>query len=111
MAGQRGCIEAGRMEPSYERDVRDELVSAVKRGESTGVAARRLGVNPSTAYKWMQRSREAEAALPTRFVRLVRAPAKESALVVRIGATAIEVRSGFDATLLRAVIAALEEPA
>ena len=97
------------MESGYERDVRAELVSAVRRGESTGQAARRLGVNPSTAYKWMQRSKEATSARPPTFVQLVRAPAKESAIVVRVGAATIEVTPGFDAALLRAVVAALEQ--
>jgi hypothetical protein len=50
-------------------------------------------------------------AAPTEvaFARLVPANAHAVALTVRVGAAAVEVRAGFDAALLRAVVAALTE--
>lgn len=94
----------------WQSDERSELIRAVKQhGEAVTDAAARLGVSVSTAYRWM---REVAAPLPRpTFVELVRERAAASTLLVRVGAAEIEVRTGFDALLLREVAAALSEHA
>lgn len=88
-------------------------------------AAARLGVPPSTAYYWARKAtaqsrptRKATRALvpakppsasPPPFVQLVRASDTGAVIEVRIGGTAIQIRPGFDAELLRAVIELLRE--
>jgi hypothetical protein len=49
------------------------------------------------------------SASPPTFVQLIRADDTGSVIEVRIGRTAIQVRRGFDAELLRAVIELLRE--
>lgn len=73
------------------------------------VAAARLGVQVSTAYRWL-RTLPAPAPAPA-FAPVVAAPAAGARLRVEVGAAAIEVEPGFDADLLRAVVAALEATA
>ncbi len=70
------------------------------------VAAARLGVQVSTAYRWL-RALPASPPAPA-FALVVAAPAAGARVRVRVGAAAIEVEPGFDADLLRAVVAALE---
>jgi transposase-like protein len=102
------------MKKTYERGEQAELIRAVTRGrESVRAAAARLGVPLSTAYGWARAARgdgslssQAEAASPT-FLELVPATARATRLVVRVDAVEIEVGAGFDAALLRAVIAAV----
>ncbi|MBX3157656.1 MAG: helix-turn-helix domain-containing protein [Deltaproteobacteria bacterium] len=87
-------------------DERAELIRAVRRhGETVVAAATRLGVPLSTAHRWM-RLAVAEPP-PVTFVEVVGERAAHSTIEVRIGAAAIEVRSGFDARLLREVVDAL----
>ena len=73
------------------------------------VAAARLGVQVSTAYRWL-RARPAQSPAPA-FALVVAAPAAGARLRVQVGAAAIEVEPGFDVDLLRAVVAALEATA
>ena len=99
------------MRKTYKRSERAELVAAVQRGEPVPSAARRLGVIASTAYTWVQRSkdkRDSGSGRSPTFVELVTTAPASTALVVRVGAAEIEVRVGFDAGLLRAVVAALD---
>jgi transposase-like protein len=95
------------MRKIYKRSEQAELVAAVQRGEPVPSAARRLGVTTSTAYAWMRRSKVSDSPPPT-FLELVTSGASGEALVVRIGGAVIEVRAGFDAGLLRAIVAALD---
>jgi transposase-like protein len=93
------------------RDERDELIRAVqKRGEAVVTVATRLGVPVSTAYRWM-RLAVAEANVPRSprptFIEVVAEHAEGGPLRVRVGVAEIEVRAGFDAQLLRAVVEAL----
>ena len=95
-------------------------------------AAAQLGVPESTAYYWLrgdgrqtplvepaprqQRARETAKRPPPApaapaFARAVRASDGAAPLTLRVGDVALEVRPGFDAALLREVIAALLEVA
>jgi transposase-like protein len=96
-------------------DERSELIRAVtKRGEAVPVAAARLGVAVSTAYRWMRIAAAVTTPAPSpTFVEVVpeRIGVARSAIVVRVGVAEIEVRTGFDARLLREVAEALGEDA
>lgn len=83
-------------------------------------AAARLGVSLSTAYSWTRgaapvvsgagprRARAAEVLSPAgpTFVQVVPSRAA-TPMSVKVGAAEIQVRRGFDADLLRAIIEAL----
>lgn len=86
---------------------RAELVAAVKRGEAVASVANRIGVTPATAYAWLRKAREGsrESAVQPTFLELV--TSGSTGLMVRIGFAEIEVRPGFDADLLRAIVAVL----
>ena len=45
-------------------DLRDRLVAAVEAGESRRSAARRFGVSPSVAVKWLQRVKRTGSVAP-----------------------------------------------
>ena len=108
----------------YTGEQRSELVDLVTAGRVTvREAARRLGVTASTAYHWMNqaaggvpRRRGAKQPRPPRrgrhhapptFVQVVRAVDLAATLAVRVGNAEVQVRRGFDADLLRAVVEAL----
>jgi len=114
------------MRRQYTAEQRREFIDLVTAGRATiSEAAARLGVPPSTAYYWARKA----AAQPVRPARprgrsyppsLRRPPRRRSCnssarattgavIEVRIGRTAIQVRPGFDAELLRAVIELLRE--
>jgi transposase-like protein len=112
------------MRRRYTGEQRSELIDLVKTGRGTvASAAKRLGVTASTAYHWMKQtgarppgggsterhglSRRAWTPVSPTFVRLVRAGELASTIAVRIGGAEVEVRRGFDAELLRAVVEAL----
>ncbi|MBA3844480.1 MAG: transposase [Actinobacteria bacterium] len=113
------------MRRRYTGEQRSALVDLVRAGRATvSEAAVRAGVTKSTAYGWMQQAaagrgnrRNAESRggagrtrpmAPPTFVRLVRAGDLVTTVAVRIGGAEIEVRRGFDADLLRAVVQALQ---
>ena len=50
----------------YSMDLRERLVAAVEAGESRRSAARRYGVSPSAAVKWLARSRAVGSPAPKR---------------------------------------------
>jgi hypothetical protein len=100
---------------------RSELIQAVREGgETLRAAAARLAVPVSTAQRWM-RIAASESPTPTtpttptvskrtpkpRFVEAVVERTESCAIRVCVGVAEIEVRTGFDATLLREVAAAL----
>ena len=114
------------MRRQYTAEQRREFIDLVTAGRATiPEAAARLGVPPSTAYYWARKAatqprppRKATRALvpakpssaaPPAFVQLIRASDTASVIKVRIGRTTIQVRRGFDAELLRAVIELLRE--
>ena len=91
-----------------ESDKQRYLAELKESGETPWRFARRAGISPGTLYRWMK-TRPAQST--PRFARLVREPqpARSRALSpggvsVRVGETRVEVESGFDAELLRAVI-------
>lgn len=97
------------------RNERSELIRAVREGgETLRAAAARLAVPVSTAQRWM-RIAASESSTPTtptrtpkpRFAEAVVERTESRTIRVSVGAAAIEVRPGFDATLLREVAAAL----
>lgn len=100
------------MREPYSERARAELIRAVRdRGEPVAMAAARLGVQVSTAYRWL-RALPAPAPAPApAFALVVAGPGAGPRIRVRVGAAAIEVEPGFDADLLRAVVAALEAAA
>lgn len=109
------------MRKQYTADKRAQLVELVtSRGMTIAAAAAQLGVHSSTASYWVRGAkashRRAAPAAPSTepsqtFVQLVKASAAPSALEIRLGRIAIRVQPGFDASLLRAVVEALDEGA
>lgn len=79
-------------------------------GQSGERVAKRLGIAKSTAYKWQRGKRSSEPSTPNpklKFARLL--PETRSAVVVQVGGATVRVETGFDAELLRGVVAALAE--
>lgn len=112
------------MRRRYTGEQRLELIDLVMtEGATVAMAAKRLGVTASTAYHWVK---QAGAASPRRrfaerhglsrtrpptlpaFARLVTTDDLAATIAVRIGGAEVQVRRGFDAELLRAVVVALD---
>jgi transposase-like protein len=93
------------MRKQYTAEDRARLIAEVRAtGEPVKTVAKRLGISVSSAYLWMK---NAPASAP-KFAKLVRlSPAAPAAFAVRVGAATIRVEAGFDAELLRSVVAAL----
>ena len=80
------------------------MIADVRAGETVRVVAKRMGVTPSSAYLWMKAAEPAPSART--FARVV--PARVSSLRLQVGCSAVVVvEAGFDAELLRQVVAAL----
>jgi transposase-like protein len=94
------------MRRRYTAQQREHLIETVRTsGEPVRAAAERMGVSVSAAYLWMKAAR---TTTRPQFARLVPGPrAMVTSLVLRVGDAAIQVDSGFDAELLRAVVSAL----
>lgn len=99
----------------YTAEQRGQLLDLVASGHSVREAAARLGIATSTASYWVRRAtgkarqlrqREAQRGEPPAFARLVREH-EVASIEVRVGGATIQVGPGFDAELLRAVVAAL----
>ena len=110
----------------YTAKQRRELIDLVTTGRlSISEAAAQLGVPLSTASYWARKAAKEPqkppkatrarkpakppSADPPTFVQLIRAKDTGSVIEVRLGRTRIQVRPGFDAQLLRAVIEVLRE--
>ncbi len=92
------------MRKQYTAEDRARLIAEVRAtGEPVKKVAERLGISVSSAYLWMK---NAPASAP-RFAKLVRLQPAAAELAVRVGAATIRVEPGFDAELLRSVVAAL----
>jgi len=117
------------MRRHYTAEKRAQLVELVtSTGATIAAAAAELGVQKSTASYWVRKATRptrrargsrsgvrvtastASAAEP-RFARLVRGSETAASIEVWTGKVAIRVTPGFDAELLRAVVAALSEGA
>ena len=104
------------MRRHYTAEQRSQLLDLVASGRSVREAAARSGIAPSTASYWVRRAtkkakqpRQREArrgSEPPAFARLVREH-EVASIEVRVGGATIQVAPGFDAELLRVVIAAL----
>jgi len=92
----------------YEAKERERLIDEVRAsGEPVRVVAKRLEVPESTALYWMQCARRAE---PPKFARVIAAAQERGAsLSVEVGGAVIRVDAGFDAALLREVVAVLKD--
>src|SRR5262245_27484619 len=125
---RRGLKRCG-MRRHYTAEKRAQLVELVtSTGATIAAAAAELGVQKSTASYWVRKMRKptrrvrrsrsvapataraASAAEPT-FARLVRGSEVVASIEVCTGKVAMRVRPGFDAELLRSVVAALSEGA
>jgi transposase len=92
------------MRNQYTAEQREKLVGEVRAtGERVSVVAKRLGVSSSAAYLWLKAT-EPTTTAPT-FAKVV--PLRSRALRVEVGGVAVVVESGFDAELLRHVVAVL----
>ena len=93
------------MRRQYTAEDRERLIAEVRAsGEPVRKVAERQGISVSSAYLWMK---SAPTSAPA-FAKLVRLPTTASAeLAVQISAATIRVETGFDAELLRSVVAAL----
>ena len=91
----------------YKAKDQARLVETVRAsGESVKVVARRMGVKESTAYYWMKRAGKAETPKFARVIQTV-LPSRAS-VTIDIGGVSIHLEAGFDAALLREVVAALQ---
>jgi transposase-like protein len=91
------------MRKQYTAEQRERLIAAVRgSGERVSVVAKRMGVAPSSAYLWLK---EPAPGAPMLFARVV--PARVATVRVQVGGAAVVVEAGFDAELLRQVVAAL----
>jgi transposase len=110
------------MRKHYTKGQRTALIDLATSGlAAPRAAAARLGVAESTAYYWLKRARAPLAlavsgtrspARPPRlshFARLIQVAEMYPPITMRAGGVIIEVRPGFDHTLLREVITALVE--
>jgi transposase len=91
----------------YRVKERARLVETVRAsGEAVKVVAKRLGVKESTAYYWMKRAGKAETP---KFARVIpTAPSSRASMSIDVEGVVIRLDAGFDAALLREVVAALQ---
>lgn len=91
---------------------RNELIESVLGGRASVVeAAAKIGVAASTGYAWVKDARKRSVSPSPSFVQVVRAraPDVEDGICVRVAGAEVCVRRGFDADVLRAVVAALRK--
>lgn len=92
------------MRNKYTAEQRAELTEEVRAtGARVSEVAKRMGISSSAAYLWMKAVVPAPGA-PV-FVRVV--PWRVPTLRVDVGRAALIVEKGFDAELLRQIVAAL----
>ena len=91
-----------------ERDRSKFLAEMHRSGDAVWAVAKRVAVSKATAYRWWTEEQKTGAAPVIEFAPLVRsAPLACQSVVVELGAARIRVEPGFDAELLRSVVAAL----
>ena len=93
----------------YKATERERLVKTIRSsGEPVKVVAERLGVKESTADYWMK---QADRAEPPKFARVIpTAPLSKASASVSIEVEGVVIRldAGFNAKLLREIVAALK---
>jgi transposase-like protein len=96
------------MRKRYSAELRQRLISEVRTtGEGVAAVAKRMGVTPSSAYLWLKDAGTPSAPV---FARVVpSASAAKPLLMIEVGAATVRVGAGFDAALLRSVVAALSD--
>jgi transposase-like protein len=99
------------MRKRHTTEERERLIAEVRAtGEVPRVVAERMGICASSAYRWMKEASVAGDTGAPVFARVLPARgALRPALVVQLGRATIRVEAGFDAELLRGVVAALSE--
>lgn len=91
-----------------ERDRSKFLAEMHRSGDAVWAVATRVGVSKATAYRWWAEEQKSGPAPVIEFAPLVRSTSLASqSVVVELGAVRIRVEAGFDAELLRSVVAAL----
>ena len=94
------------MRKQYTAEQREKLIAEVRAtGERVSVVAKRMGVAASSAYLWMKAAASSPVPRAPVFARVV--PARVATVRLQVGSTAVVVEAGFDAELLRQVVAAL----
>ena len=98
------------MRRRFTAEERKRFVDEVRAGTAVKDVAARMGMNPSMGYRWVRAAEESSAP---KFARVIRAsaPEKRSSIAIRVGTASVVVDEGFDADLLRAVVAALSTEA
>ena len=96
------------MRKRHTVEERERLIAEVRAtGETPRIVAERFGVCASSAYRWMKDAGVLGAPV---FARVVPSgAASRPAVVVQLGQATIRIETGFDAQLLRNVVAALGE--
>ena len=96
------------MRRRYTAEDRARLLAEVRSGSSVKAVAERHSLSPSLLYRWMQSPSKVSKGRQPVFARLAVSRVIESAVLVQVGRAAIRVEKGFDAELLREVVAALD---
>lgn len=94
------------MRRRFTAEERARLLGEVRSGSPVAEVAKRHGLSPSMLYRWMQSPSKRAAPV---FARLARADAVvDAVMMVHVGRAVVRVEKGFDAELLRDVVAALD---
>lgn len=79
----------------------------VKEGLCVAAAAKQVGVHNTTGYYWVKKTKPGDASAAVHFAELRPSVPTGRPLEVSVGGAVIKVQVGFDAVLLRQVVAAL----
>lgn len=95
------------MHRRYTARQREQLIEGVRTsGEPVKAVAERMGVSVSTAYLWVKAGQRPKSP---QFARVVRESLTQNpAMSIDVGGVVIRLDVGFDAVLLREVVAALK---
>jgi len=95
------------MRKQYTAEQREKLIAEVRAtGDGVGAVAKRLGVTSSSAYLWMKAATASPTASAPIFAQVV-SSSRPQPMRLEVGGAALLIESGFDAELLRQVVAAL----
>lgn len=88
-------------------EAKEQFFKLVKEGVPVAVAAKRVGVHNTTGYYWLKKTKPVDASAAVHFAELRPSVPAGRPLEVSVGKAVIKLEVGFDAVLLRQVIAAL----